>query len=125
MPLLLLIYLIYRNVVRAKLKGQHPFLWAVLTFVSFLGAMTIGAVVVFSYFTKSAMTMEQFSALDFKTRQAVWGQLIDSNPLNTLTIMMFGIGGYLLIRYLLDRKPNKKGPEVHWMDKLGHQEEEK
>jgi hypothetical protein len=35
------------------------------------------------------------------------------------TIEIFGIGGYLLIRYILDKKPGKKEPEAHWMDKLG------
>jgi hypothetical protein len=46
-------------------------------------------------------------------------QLFLDHPLHMVTIELFGIGGYLLIRYLLERKPGKKEPEVHWMDKMG------
>ena len=117
--------MIYRIVVRAKLKGLKPFIWAVLTFFAFAIAESIGEYVVVTFFTKNGVTMSQLTAVDWRTRFTVLDELIYNNPLNTLTVTMFGIGGYLLVRYFLDKKPNKKGPEVHWMDKLGHQEEEK
>jgi hypothetical protein len=48
-------------------------------------------------------------------------QAIASKPLHWVTIDLFAVGGYLLIRYVLERKPRKKEPEVHWMDKMGEQ----
>ena len=47
------------------------------------------------------------------------GTSMAEHPLQGVTILMFSFGGYLLIRYLIDRKPGKKQPEVHWMDRLG------
>jgi hypothetical protein len=38
--------------------------------------------------------------------------VIATNPLHSTTIIMFGIGGYLLVRYILERKPGKKQEEV-------------
>ena len=126
--LLLLGYLTYRNAMRAKLKDQNPVTWGLVTVLAYFAAMMIGAMVVIGFFCRDVINLNSFSSLDVKSRNAVTQQLqqvISTNPLHMLTIEPFSIGGYLLVRYFLDRKPNKKGPEVHWMDKLGHQEEEK
>jgi hypothetical protein len=48
-------------------------------------------------------------------------QALMANPLRELTVFLFGLGGYLFVRYLIDRKPDKKEPEIHWMDKMGEQ----
>eukprot|EP01030_Chromulinospumella_sphaerica_P019949 gene19949-biopygen17680 len=56
--------------------------------------------------------------------QKQFQELYASNPLNMVTTLIFGIGGYLLIRYILEKKPNKKQPEIHWMDKLGENSNE-
>ena len=125
MPQILLIFVIYRIIVRARLKGENPFKWAILTFLAFSGAVGVGVYFVIAFFAKNAITLSQLGGLDWKTQMTIEDKLIYSDPLNALTVTMFGIGGYLLVRYFLDKKPNKKGPEVHWMDKLGHQEEEK
>ena len=68
----------------------------------------------------------QAGPMDPKSRAAASQQLYDAlaaNPLHQLTIEFFAIGGYLLVRYILDKKEGKKKSEVHWMDKLGKQGE--
>ncbi len=123
--IILLSYLAYRNSVRAKLKGANGFVWGAITVVSFLITLTIGGVFVILNFCANSINIEQFSSTDAKVRMAASQQMmamLNDNPLHLITIELFGIGGYMLIRYILDRKPNKKEPEVHWMDKMGNQQ---
>jgi hypothetical protein len=78
-------------------------------------------IVVFN-FCADKVNLDLLASTDPETRAMVTKQLADalnSNPLHSFTIELFGIGGYLLIRYILDRKPEKKQPEVHWTDRLG------
>ena len=122
--LLLLAYLSYRNSLRAKVKGQNPVLWAFITIAAFLVFMVVGGMVVILAFCKDAVNMNHMSSFDSKQREAAAQQLqqaLSANPLHLVTIELFAVGGYLLVRYMLDRKPDKKQPEVHWMDKLGEQ----
>jgi len=120
--IILLSYLSWRNSVRAKLKSQNPVAWAFYTVIAFFIAMIIGFYIVIFNFCKGEININQFSSMDAKTRAALQQQLetiLANNPLHMVTIDLFGIGGYLLIRYLIDRKPGKKEPEIHWMDKIG------
>lgn len=120
--IVLLGYLSYRNSVKAKIKGQNPVLWAFITVGAYLVALITGGMFVIFNFCKDAVNLNAFSSLDPKARQMASDQLMQAlsgNTLHLLTIELFGIGGYLLVRYILDRKPDKKEPEVHWMDKMG------
>jgi len=120
--LLLMGYLSFRNAMRAKAKGQNAVLWGFVTIVSYMLAMFVGAFFVIVTFCRDTINLEQFSSLDEKSRNAAAQQLMQVftvNPLHVVTMELFGVGGYLLIRYIIDRKPGKKEPEVHWMDKLG------
>ena len=45
---------------------------------------------------------------------------LSDQPQRGILVFLCGLGGYLLIRYILDRKPDKQQPEVHWMDKMGN-----
>ena len=119
--LILLIYLCYRNGVRAKVKGQHAILWGLATAAAYVFFMMIGLYFVVFNFCKDSINFEQMSLMDKKAQQAAAQQLIQiisANPLHIITIELFGIGGYLLVRYILDRKPDKQEPEMHWMDKM-------
>ena len=123
--IILMAYLAYRNSLRAKLKGKNPVLWAFITVGAYLVAMIIGGLIVIFNFCKDAININNFSSLDSKSREAATQQLmqaLQSNPLHLLTIELFGVGGFLLVRYIIDRTPDKKTPEVHWMDKLGSNE---
>lgn len=120
--LFLLIYLAYRNGVRAKLKGLNNWLWGIVTAITFLSTFTIGFMIVVFNFCADYIDIDSFASPDPKVRSAVTMQLVElinNNPLHVFTIELFGIGGYLLIRYILEKKPDKKEPEIHWMDKLG------
>ncbi len=123
LDILLWFFLAYRNSERAKRKGQKPFVWGLYTVIAIIGMMMIGSLVVVLNLSKN-IDIELLSAADLKTREAVTLQLMEAfknNPLNIVTIYLFSFGGYLLIRYLLDKKPEKKEPEIHWMDKMGQQ----
>jgi di/tricarboxylate transporter len=125
--LLLMVYLGYKNSVRAKLKGQNPILWAVVTVVAYMATFVIGFGVVVVNFCKDAINMNQFAVMDQKAKEEAVQQLmivLAANPLHFLTMEVFGLGGYMLVRYLLERRPDKKEPEIHWMDRMNNQSEQ-
>jgi len=118
-------YLSYRNGLRARLKGQNPFMWGIITFAAFLAMMVLGMLIVIVYFCRDLINLNQLSSTDPKSIAATQQQIMqvfDANPLHYITVVLFGVGGYLFVRYILDRKPNKKEPEVHWMDRMGKSE---
>ena len=122
-----LFFLAYRNSVRAKLKGQNGLLWGVVTAVSYLLSEIIGLYVVISLFCRDAVDMSilakskgNFDEASKQFNLQVSKALME-NPLREITVFLFGLGGYLLVRYLIERKPDKKEPEIHWMDKMGEQ----
>jgi hypothetical protein len=120
--IILLAYLSFRNSVRARVKGLNGWVWGAVTVVSFLSALCIGCLIVVFNFCADSVNVNDLSSTNVQVRARVTQQLVEvlnANPLHVLTIELFGIGGYLLVRYILDRKPNKKTPEIHWMDKLG------
>ena len=122
--IILLSYLSYRNSVRAKLKGANGILWGAITVGAFLAALIIGGFVVIYNFCGDSVNIDALSSTDLKVRMAATNQLmavLSNNPLHQATIEIFAIGGYLLVRYIIDQKPDKKEPEVHWMDKMGQQ----
>ncbi|MBX2905639.1 MAG: hypothetical protein KF744_06340 [Taibaiella sp.] len=120
--IVLLAYLAFRNGVRARQKGLNVVLWGALTVLSFFFAFALGVGVVTANFLGESFNLQRLSTLQGTEREEAVKQFQDlffANPLHFLTVILFGIGGYLLIRFILEKKPNKKEPEVHWMDKLG------
>ena len=121
--LILLIYLSYKNSVRAKLKDQKAIVWALITGASIFIAEMIGATIVIFYFCQDLINVRLLSDPSYKdTAVAQLTLAFANNPLHRITVDVFGVGGYLLIRYILDQKPDKKLPEIHWMDKIGNNE---
>lgn len=92
--LLLCGFLSYRNAQLAKLKGQNTVVWVILTIVAYLIAYIIGAVLLVMMLFKGPWTPEGMTAF------------LMEKPLLMITFMFFGIGGYLLIRSILERMPN-------------------
>jgi hypothetical protein len=122
----LLIYLGYSNSVRAKLKGQNGILWAFLTIISYIVFEGIGLFVVISFFCKDAIDMNMLAHATKENMDAVSRQFnvqvmraLAENPLRQATVLAFGFGGYLLIRFILEQKPDKKQPEIPQADQLG------
>ena len=125
--IVLLAYLTFRNSVRARQKGLNAVLWAGLTVLSFFFAFAVGVELVITNFMHDAIDLQQMSAMDPAAKTEAARKFLEAfyaNPLNIVTANFFGIGGYLLIRYILEKKPGKKQPEVHWMDKLGEKSRE-
>jgi ABC-type multidrug transport system permease subunit len=89
--LLLLGLLIYTNMQLAKKKGKNQWVWALITFVAFFAAYTILGGTYLSIVYKGQIN-----------REAVTSYLLNS-PLVQLLLMMFGVGGVLLVRYILER----------------------
>ena len=125
--ILILCLLGYRNSAKAKLKGQNGLLWGVVTVISYIIAEGIGLYIVIALFCRDVVDMSILSKangnFDAVSKQfnAQVNQALMANPLRELTVFLFGLGGYLFVRYLIDRKPDKKEPEIHWMDKMGEQ----
>ena len=125
--ILILCLLGYRNSAKAKLKGQNGLLWGVITVISYIIAEGIGLYLVIALFCLDVVDMSILSKangnFDAVSKQfnAQVNQALMANPLRELTVFLFGLGGYLFVRYLIDRKPDKKEPEIHWMDKMGEQ----
>lgn len=118
-PVVLLAYLSYRNGLRARLKGLNGLVWTGLTACAFVAALMVGMSFVIAYFCGNVITLTDLSKLDYKARMAEsqhLAQVIDQNPLNMVTILMFGVGGYLLVRYILERR-DAKGEAIMPADK--------
>ena len=125
--LILVIYLCYKNWTRAKLKEQNPLVWALITGVCVFIGEVIGMAIVMTYFCRDVVDISKLQKISnlsdpaYKAATQALAQAFADNPLHSLTVEAFGVGGYLLIRYILNNKPDKKEPEIHWMDKLGEQ----
>ncbi len=110
--ILLLCLLGYNNSTKAKLKGQNGLLWGVITIVSFIVFQAIGLYAVIVMFCRGEVDMSMlsrangnFDAISKQFNDQVAKAVMD-NPLRYGTVFLFGFGGYLLVRYLIDRKPD-------------------
>ena len=117
MEIILLIYFCFRIVIKAKMKSLNPIVWSIYTIIAFLSAEFIGIIVVLVYFLKNKINISEYMPADDAGSEEVRELSIEladklkheftQNPLLIVTIYFFGVGGYLLIRYLIDRKPIK------------------
>lgn len=93
--MLLAIFCAYQNAQIAKRKAQNTVVWVIITIVSYFVFYTIGAGILVAL--KYNGPLEQTAMTKF---------LLD-HPLMVITFMFFGLGGYLLVRYILERMPDK------------------
>ena len=94
----------YRNVVRAKLKGANPFLWGFLTILLFSAGAFLGTLVSFIAVFKNNLDWVRLEKDQVKYSQELavdFNQAMIGNPIHSITIMLFALGGYLLVRYIL------------------------
>jgi hypothetical protein len=97
--LFLLGILVYLNSNLAKKKGLSPVLWGVITVVAFFAAfMVLGTIYV------SLIYNGQY------TREAMM-TYFESRPLVGYTIILLGVGGTLLVRFILERTKGSTGRE--------------
>ena len=94
--LLLSIFCAYRNALLAKQKGQNTIVWGIITVVAFFITYSVGGAILIAILYKGPMQPEALS------------EYILSKPVLSITLMFFGLGGYLLTRYILERMPTAK-----------------
>lgn len=110
--ILLLAFLGYQNGMRAKLKGMNPLLWGSITVVTYILAEAIGLMFVIVLFCRDIVDLNALSnrSIAFEEVSKKFNEqvlyAITSNPLRGITVFLFGLGGYLLIRYIMERRPN-------------------
>lgn len=94
MDFIFCIFLSYRNGVLAKRKGQNVAVWVLITFVAYFLAYIIGTLLITALFFRGPFTQD--ALLDF----------MSANPVRLLSFSLAGVGGYLLIHYILERMPD-------------------
>ncbi|MBA3827601.1 MAG: hypothetical protein H0X33_01560 [Taibaiella sp.] len=98
--ILLILLLAYNNGVKAGRKGKNPIAWGVITLAAFFCFTIVGEFIAILLFYKGSITTNTTQnvreIMDFFTH----------NTYAVIFIVLSGMGGYLLIRYLLDRKPD-------------------
>jgi hypothetical protein len=90
-------YLIYKNCLIAKEKSKSMFLWGLLTFVAVIFCEILGMYMLITFFYPQFLQMKDIS------ESAQVANAISNNILQSLFLLFCGFGGYLLIRYILER----------------------
>lgn len=99
--LLLIGYLIYRNAQLANAKDKNMFLWGLLTFIAIFITEGIGMVIIMLGYYPEFAAMQDPGKSQQVARSI--SEAISNNMLQSSFIMFCGVGGYLLIRYILER----------------------
>lgn len=100
MDIALSIFLGYMNALRARRKGQKPFRWALFTVLAFLFFEVMSGTFVLMAFYKGSMTPVAVSEYLF------------NHPIHTVFMWACGLGGYLLIRYRIDKLASQGGDDL-------------
>ena len=109
--LFFIIALCYNNAERAKRKGLNPLAYGVLTGVLFFAFEVLGVFLVIALFSPDLLKIPVTAANDPAFKQAFTEKLtqfFEGNYLRELTIELFAIGGYLLVRYIIEQRPEKQ-----------------
>lgn len=97
-----LVFLCRKNGQLAAQKGLKPNNWKLYTVLAWLGAEFIGWIIAVMIFIDRFYGFDSKQAPDFNIKQ-----LADSDILAMSGIaLLSAFGGYLLIRYILENKPN-------------------
>ena len=92
LPILLLALMVYVNARLARKKGLNPIAWGAVTFAAFfLAYLLLGSFYVMMIY-KGPLTREALQS---------W---LMASPLTQVMLAMLGVGGFLLVRYVLERK---------------------
>lgn len=105
-----MIYLSYRNGARAHEKGFSGVLFGFLTFLLYLVTTVIGVLITFFAVFRNTLDpvrMEKDNYNYSRELAAQFVQEIIANPIHYLAILMCGLGGYMLVQYIVGRLPNK------------------
>jgi hypothetical protein len=115
LEILALAFLSYRNAMRAKLKGLNASTWALLTTLMMAVAFFLGGALIIMLFVLQSIDINQIQSTDPEVRMKASmeiAEILTANPLQIIAIDLFGFGGYLLVRYILEKRPSKKTPDM-------------
>lgn len=90
--LLLIALLVYTNATLARKKGLNPTLWGVISVFGFFAAYLLLGGIYISAVYKGPYTSDAVKAWAF------------NSPLEVLMMFMLGIGGMLVVRFILEKK---------------------
>jgi hypothetical protein len=96
LDIILFVFFAYSNSKIARRKGLSPALWVFMTIVTMITAMFVGAFIVMLTYR---------GAIQVASVQ----RFLMNNPLKILTFYACEAGGGLLIRYVLERRPDADG----------------
>jgi len=96
LEIIFLVLFIYTNGKLAERKGKNVLAWRFLTFLAVFSFEMIASGIVISRSYHGPM--EQVALVKF----------IYSNPFTVLVILLAGIGGGLLIRFILEKQPDHR-----------------
>ncbi|MCB9046159.1 MAG: hypothetical protein H6550_08455 [Chitinophagales bacterium] len=99
MDILLSIFCSWRNGQLAKQKGVSVAKWVTLTFLAYFGFYLIGGTTLLGIMYNGPYTQSDIF------------MFMQSHPLLVVTIMFFGLGGYLLVRRILEQMPDSQREE--------------
>lgn len=101
-------FLASRNAAKAKFKGKSVGLFAFLTVILFILGQVTGALLVVFLFCRDMITFPTVNTPEAMAAfQEQLNQAFASNPFHSITVELFGIGGYLLVRYIIEQFPEK------------------
>lgn len=100
MEILFPLLLAYTNGVRAVRKGHSMWLWVVVTFIAYMLATGVGGMLLMAAFYKGDLTEYDPQAVS---------DFLEQNTIRPITVLVAGIGGYLAVRYTIDRRLIPRG----------------
>ena len=113
MELIILVFCLFRNYLRAKVAQLNAARWTFYTFISMLCTWFIGAVIVVAIMVVRDPKVKQLLLTQPQDRRELTEYLNSKNLVVPQLFMLFSmIGGYLFIRYLITKKREGKQSEV-------------
>ena len=106
MGIFLIIFFCINIVFRAKMRGLNALPWVVYTILAVFGGVFAAMIVIaISWVTQFGSSPEQLEKMQSMIKS---GELVPSN-LNEWFILVCAFGGYLLVRYRIEKHPKLDG----------------
>lgn len=91
----LVVFCAYQNAKLAERKGQNTVLWAFITVV---------AVAIAFVFSSAALVLIMYKG---PIEQSAINEFVKQHPFLPITVFFLGLGGYMVVRYILERMADK------------------
>src|SRR6476660_8484382 len=102
MGFILMIFLCVNNAFRARVRGLKPGPWVLFTMLAMFGGIFISmCVIVITWMKQYGYSPKQVEAMQAMIKS---GELA-LNDWNVWFLLVCAFGGYLFVRYLIDKRP--------------------